>query len=235
MPVFTVTGDVDPFLHVSLDKGEAIFCESDAMVMMEANLDLSGTVQGGILQAAMRRFANGESFFQQRIEATRGAGDCLLSPTMPGGVEVLGVGARQYLLSEGGYGAATPGVQGTARSQGIGNALFAGTGGFFVGQSSGSGQLAGNGFGSLFRLDVQPGKDIIIDNGHVVAWDATLQYSLSAATNANRGFLGNLVGSVTSGEGMVLKFSGQGQVLVCSRNKENFLAWLASKISSKSS
>ena len=87
MPVFTVTGDVDPFLHVSLEKGEAIFCESDAMVMMEANLDLSGTVQGGILQAAMRRFANGESFFQQRIEAARGAGDCLLSPTMPGGVE----------------------------------------------------------------------------------------------------------------------------------------------------
>ena len=235
MPVFTVTGDVDPFLHVSLEKGEAIFCESDAMVMMEANLDLSGTVQGGILQAAMRRFANGESFFQQRIEAARGAGDCLLSPTMPGGVEVLEVGARQYLLSDGAYVAATSGVQVTARSQGIGNALFGGTGGFFIGQSSGTGQLAVNGFGSLFKLDVQPGKDITIDNGHVVAWDSTLQYSLSASTNAKRGLLGNLVGSMTSGEGMVLKFSGQGQVLVCSRNKDSFLAWLASKIGPKSS
>ena len=235
MPVFSVTGDVDPFLHVSLDKGEAIFCESDAMVMMEATLDLSSAVQGGVFQAAMRRFANGESFFQQRIEATRGAGDCLLSPTMPGGVEVLEVGARQYLLSDDAYVAATSGVQVTARSQGIGNALFGGTGGFFIGQSSGSGQLAVNGFGSLFRLDVQPGKDIIIDNGHVVAWDATLQYSLSASTNASRGFLGNLVGSMTSGEGMVLKFSGQGQVLVCSRNKDSFLAWLASKIGPKSS
>lgn len=235
MPVFTVTGDVDPFLHVSLDKGEAIFCESDAMVMMESNLDLSGTVQGGILQAAMRRFANGESFFQQRIEATRGAGDCLLSPTMPGGVEVLEVGARQYLLSDGAYVAATSGVQVTARSQGIGNALFGGTGGFFIGQSSGTGQLAVNGFGSLFKLDVQPGKDITIDNGHVVAWDSTLQYSLSASTNTKRGLLGNLVGSMTSGEGMVLKFSGQGQVLVCSRNKDSFLAWLASKIGPKSS
>ena len=235
MPVFTVTGDVDPFLHVSLDRGEAIFCESDAMVMMESNLDLSGTVQGGILQAAMRRFANGESFFQQRIEATRGAGDCLLSPTMPGGVEVLEVGARQYLLSDGAYVAATSGVQVTARRQGIGNALFGGTGGFFIGQSSGTGQLAVNGFGSLFKLDVQPGKDITIDNGHVVAWDSTLQYSLSASTNTKRGLLGNLVGSMTSGEGMVLKFSGQGQVLVCSRNKDSFLAWLASKIGPKSS
>ena len=235
MPVFTVTGDVDPFLHVSLDKGETIFCESDAMVMMESNLDLTGTVQGGILQAAMRRFANGESFFQQRIEATRGPGDCLLSPTMPGGVEVLEVGARQYLLSDDAYVAATSGVQMTARTQGLGNALFGGTGGFFIGQSSGTGQLAVNGFGSLFRLDVQPGKDITIDNGHVVAWDATLQYGLSASTNTKRGLLGNLVGSMTSGEGMVLKFSGQGQVLVCSRNKNSFLAWLASKIAPRSS
>lgn len=65
MPVFAVTGDVDPFLHVALDKGEAIFCESDAMVMMEANLDLAGAVQGGIfkppcvvLPMASRFFSN---------------------------------------------------------------------------------------------------------------------------------------------------------------------------------
>jgi hypothetical protein len=28
VPVFTVTGDIDPFLHVSLRKGEKIYCES---------------------------------------------------------------------------------------------------------------------------------------------------------------------------------------------------------------
>ena len=34
MPVFTVTGDNDPFLHVSLRHGESISCESDAMVIV---------------------------------------------------------------------------------------------------------------------------------------------------------------------------------------------------------
>ena len=101
MPIFTVTGDVDPFLHVSLRKGETIFCESDAMVMMEAPLDLTGSMQGGLVRAAMRRLANGESFFQQRIEAKRGDGDCLLAPNMPGGMQVLDVGARQYRMSDG--------------------------------------------------------------------------------------------------------------------------------------
>ena len=54
MSAFVVTGDVDPILHVSLTKGESIFCESDAMVMMEEALDLKGRMQGGLFQAVMR-------------------------------------------------------------------------------------------------------------------------------------------------------------------------------------
>jgi uncharacterized protein (AIM24 family) len=54
MAIFTVTGDVDPFLHVSLHKGEKIYCESDAMVMMEDTLDLTGKMTGGLGSALMR-------------------------------------------------------------------------------------------------------------------------------------------------------------------------------------
>lgn len=232
MPVFTVTGDIDPFLHVSLRKGEVIFCESDAMVMMEEPLDLTGSVQGGLFQAAMRRFTNGESFFQQRIEAKRGDGDCLLSPTLPGAVQVLEVGSRQYNLSDGAYVAASSGVQITARMQSIGNALFAGSGGFFIGQTSGVGQVAVGGFGSIFMLEVAPNKEIVVDNGHVVAWDSALHYEIAVSTARNQGLFGNLVNSVTSGEGLVLRFSGSGNVLLCSRNKNDFLAWLAEKMKS---
>ena len=102
MPVFTVTGDVDPFLHVSLAKGETIYCESDAMVMMEATLDLKGKMKGGLGSALMRTFANGESFFQQHIEAVRGGGDCLLSPTLPGAMQIVDVGPSNYIISDGG-------------------------------------------------------------------------------------------------------------------------------------
>ena len=234
MPIFTVTGDVDPFLHVSLRKGETIFCESDAMVMMEAPLDLTGSMQGGLVRAAMRRLANGESFFQQRIEAKRGDGDCLLAPNMPGGMQVLDVGARQYRMSGGAYVAATERIEVNARMQSLGNALFGGTGGFFIGETQGDGQVVVGGFGSLFTLDVAPGKDIVIDNGHVVAWDSTLRYEIAASTSQSQGLLRNLTNSVTSGEGVVLRFSGQGQVIVCSRNRQSFLAWLAEKLNVRS-
>jgi uncharacterized protein (TIGR00266 family) len=229
MPVFSVTGDVDPFLHVSLAKGEMIYCESDAMVMMESALDLKGKMTGGIGSAIMRRFANGESFFQQHIEAVRGSGDCLLSPTLPGAMQIVDVGPRQYMLSDGAFVAATSGVQLKVRTQSLGNALFAQSGGFFITETAGGGQVAVSGFGSMSELEVTPGNDIVIDNSHVVCWDSALRYEISITTGSSGGFLGNLINSQTSGEGMVLRFSGQGKVLVCSRNRAAFLSWTQSK------
>ena len=233
MPVFTVTGDNDPFLHVLLRHGESISCESDAMVMMESNLDLTGRIQGGILGALARRLANGESFFQQHIKATRGDGDCLLAPTLPGAIEVLDVGAVQYKIADGAYMAATEGVEVTAQMQNVGAALFGSTGGFLIGQTSGSGQVAVTGFGTLFTLDVTPHNPITIDNGHVVAWDSRLNHQISLSTNQERGLLGNIVNSMTSSEGVVLKFSGSGKVIICSRNAGSFSAWVSSQATAR--
>ncbi|HUM95199.1 MAG TPA: TIGR00266 family protein [Candidatus Competibacter sp.] len=226
MPTFTITGDIDPFLHATLRKGEKMYCESGAMVMMEATLDLQGKMSGGLGSALMRRLAGGESFFQQHIEATRGDGDCLLSPMLPGAIQMLEVGPQRYTLNDGAFVAASAEVQLAVRTQNLGNALFGQSGGFFVLEASGKGQLAVSGFGSIFMLEVEPGKEVIIDNAHVIAWDSSLHYEISVTTaKAGSGLLGNLLNSVTSGEGVVLRFSGNGKVLICSRNRDAFLAW----------
>lgn len=225
MPVFTITGDVDPFLHVAMQRGETIYCESDAMVMMEAALELKGKMKGGLGSALMRTFANGESFFQQHIEAVRGDGDCLLSPVLPGAMQVVDTGARQYMISDGAFVAATSGVDLKVRTQSLGNALFAQSGGFFITETAGSGQVVVSGFGSMSVIDVVPGKDVVIDNAHVVCWDSALRYEMSVTTGQSSGFLGNLVNSQLSGEGMVLRFSGSGKVYMCSRNRKAFQLW----------
>jgi len=64
-----------------------------------------------------------------------------------------------------------------------------------------------------------------IDNGPVVAWDSRLHYEISVTTGNSRGLIGNLVNSVTSGEAVVLKFSGNGKVILSSRNPTSFRAW----------
>lgn len=230
MAQFSLIGSPDPFLHVSMRRGDKIYCESNAMVMMEEALELKGKLQGGIVQSFLRRFANDESLFQQHIEAVHGDGDCLLSSTLDGDMQILEVGTVQYTLADGAFVAATDTVNINVKLQGLGGAIFGQTGGFLVMHTSGHGQVVVSGFGTLFEIDVQPGKDVIIDNGHVVCWDSRLTYNLSVSTSRSSGLLGNLVSSVTSGEGMVLRFSGQGKVVLCSRNRGNFLQWLLSKL-----
>lgn len=228
---FNIVGQGDPFLHVKLNKGEKLICESDAMVMMESNLELKGEMRGGFFQALGRRLANGESFFQQSIEAVHGGGETLLSPDLPGDILLLDCGqGRQYRMNDGAFLASSDGVKITAKSQGIGQALFGGTGGFFIGETSGDGRLAIAGFGTIFELEVSPNMPVIIDNNHVVAWDYNLHYEISLSTSKSKGFFGNLVNSVTSGEGIVTKFTGSGKVIVCSRNRSAFVGWLGSQI-----
>ncbi|MBF0538304.1 MAG: TIGR00266 family protein [Nitrospirae bacterium] len=229
MPEFQVVGNVDPFLLITLKQGERIYAESDAMVTMDAVLELKGKMSGGFLSSLARRFTTGESFFQESLEANHGEGQALFSPTLPGDIEILDVGLNQYRLNDGAFVAASDGVQINVKSQGVGQALFGGTGGFFIMETSGQGRLAVSGFGTMFGLDVKAGSDVIVDNFHVVAWDRNLNYNISISTSKG-GFLSNLMGSVTTGEGVVNRFSGNGKVYVCSRNRNGFLSWIASSM-----
>ena len=48
MAQFDISGSVDPLLSVTLNKGESLFAESNAMVAMDASLSLKGRTRGGI-------------------------------------------------------------------------------------------------------------------------------------------------------------------------------------------
>lgn len=229
MALMSLVGSPEPFLHVNLQRGEKIFCESNAMVMMENNLEIGGKLRGGILQSFIRKFTAGESLFQQEITATHGEGDCLLAPELDGDMQILEIGPRQYILSDGAFVASTEHTEVKAKVQtNIGGALFGGTGGFVVMETSGQGQLCVAGCGTLMEIEVTPETGITVDNGHVVAWDSTLQYNVGLPSSKSRGLMGNLVNSMTSGEGLVIKFQGSGKVILCSRNRGNYLAWIKS-------
>ena len=56
---------------------------------------------------------------------------------------------------------------------------------------------------------------LVIDTGHLVAWDATLEYQIGKST-------GGWVSSFLSGEGLVCHFEGQGSVWVQTRNAAEY-------------
>jgi uncharacterized protein (AIM24 family) len=65
-----------------------------------------------------------------------------------------------------------------------------------------------------------------------VAWDSQLRYEISVPNQQGGGMFSRLVSSVTSGEGIVLRFSGRGQVVICSRNRNAFSSWVRGGASS---
>ena len=148
---FEITGSVDPLLSVSLEKGEKVLAESNAMVAMDGDLRLKGKSRGGIMKSLARKFLNDETFFQQYVESEKGAGSVLLAPNIPGDIRILEVGDRQCMVSDGAFLAASEGVDLEVKSQGLGRALLGDSGGFFVMSTSGQGQVVVSGFGSVGR------------------------------------------------------------------------------------
>ena len=90
-------------------------------------------------------------------------------------------------------------------------------------ETSGSGDILINSFGSLITLDVTPDKPLVIDNDHVVAWDAGLNYNIEIASG---------VFGFTTGEGLVNRFTGNGQVIIQTRNIRSLAGELSKYISS---
>lgn len=226
MAEFDIEGGVDPILRVRLEPGESIAAESGSMVAMDKSLSLRGKMKGGFFGSLARKFLNDETFFQQWVEASEGAGEVLLSPNLPGDIRLLQLEeGRGFYLSDGSFLAAVDGVEIKTKGQGLGRAILGDSGGFFVMHASGRGTLAVSCFGSMREVRVTKDRPIIVDNGHLVAWEDGLDYELMLNTSKS-GIMGRLVQSQLTGEGIVLGFKGEGRVLVSSRSRNNFLGWI---------
>ena len=136
-----------------------------------------------------------------------------VAPKIPGKIIKLSVGAKQYRLNNGVFLACESSVYYTMKKQELGKAIFAKTGGLFVMETEGQGDVLATAFGDLVELQVEAGKELTIDNDHVVAWESTLDYHMAIASGTF-GF--------TTGEGIVNKFTGQGKVLIQTRNLQSF-------------
>jgi uncharacterized protein (TIGR00266 family) len=77
----------------------------------------------------------------------------------------------------------------------------------------GSGKVLLNSFGAIYAQPVD--GEFIVDTGHIVAFNETLQFTL---TKAGDSWLHSILG----GEGLVCKFRGKGTVWCQSNNQRSF-------------
>ncbi|MFC4303107.1 TIGR00266 family protein [Cohnella boryungensis] len=205
-------------LKVHLQSGEAIKAESGAMVSMSPAIDVKGTADGGIM-AGLGRMLSGETFFFQELSANRGGGEVLLAPSSIGDIQAIELdGSYRLFVQKDGFLAGSSGIQVNTKMQNLSRGLLSGEG-FFIIEISGSGTVFLSSYGAIHAINLEPGEERIIDNGHLVAWPDYVHYSIE---KASKGWFS----SVTSGEGLVCRFRGEGIVLIQSRNPSGFGNWI---------
>lgn len=84
-------------LKVQLNPGESVKAEMGAMVAMSPNVELKGTVDGGLMRG-LGRMLSGEKFFFQELRATRGQSEVLLSPGSLGDIQAIELDGSYKLL-----------------------------------------------------------------------------------------------------------------------------------------
>ena len=77
-----------------------------------------------------------------------------------------------------------------------------------------------NSFGGI--VEKQINGEFIVDTGHVVAFDPSLDYTISG--------MGNFKSTMLSGEGLVMRFRGSGILYLQTRNVSSVASWLTPRL-----
>lgn len=212
-------GNAFSVVECELEHGESVKAESDAMISMSGALDIEGSTEGNVLGGLARKFLAGEKFFFQTIRANRGPGKVLLGPSSLGGVVDVSLDGSYHLrVQKNGFLAATSGITVETTMQNLMQGLFSREG-FFVLDVHGRGTVFLSSFGAIHAINLAAGEQVVVDNGHLVAWPDYMDYKIEKAA-------GGWISSVISGETLVCRFTGPGVILIQTRKPEAFKQWI---------
>jgi uncharacterized protein (TIGR00266 family) len=200
-------------LRLLLDAGEEIHAESGSMLAMDATATIEGTMKGGAIQALKRAFLTSESFFVTTIRASQDNTEVYLAPRATGDIQEIELDGHDYLVQGGSFLASVAGVQTDAKFTGW-QGFLSGEGIFMI-KATGTGKVYVSSFGGIIEKTLADGEKFIVDNGHIVAFDASIPYEIQRAGTG-------MFSMVTTGEGLVCVFTGPGKLYLQSRNLRSF-------------
>jgi uncharacterized protein (TIGR00266 family) len=200
----------------SLSGGEQLMAESGAMSATSAGIEIEAKMQGGLMKGLKRSVLGGESLFMTTLTAPAQGGWVDVAARLPGDLITLPVDGAVN-LTRGAYLASDASVEIDTKWGGFKN-VFGGEGGFLI-HASGRGQVIASCYGALDRVQLGQGESIVIDSGHVVAFDPSVSFTTRKASSG-------IMNTLKSGEGFVMEFTGPGLVLTQTRNPDALVTWL---------
>lgn len=206
-------------IFLTLNPGDRIIAEAGAMASMDAALSMKTELSGGLIPALLKRFFGGESLFVNIFSNTTNQPlQLVLTQSTIGDVDAIELNGNEICFQPGAYIACTPGVNLGVQWAGFSSWLSGE--GLFKLKLSGKGLVFFGGYGGLVQRRVN--GEYIVDSGHLVAYEPSIQMNIKLA--------GGLIGSVTSGEGLVNRLSGQGRIYLQSRSIDGLVRFVRPKL-----
>jgi uncharacterized protein (TIGR00266 family) len=202
--------------RVTLANGEQVRAESGAMISMDGHVQIETKATGGFLKSLGRSVLGGESFFQNTFTSNADGGHVMFAPNLPGDIITVELANGDMIVQSGSYLASDLNIQ--VDSKWGGAKTFFGGEGLFMLRCSGQGTLIVSSFGAIHKTTLEPGQRYTVDTGHIVAFQAGIQYSVRK--------VGSWKSTIFGGEGLVVDFTGPGDLYLQTRSPESFLGWL---------
>ena len=212
--------------HIQMDPQEEIVAEAGSMVAMSGFIQASTTLRrgkGGGLLGGLKRVLAGESLFLSVFRSGSGSGEIYLAPKLMGDIASYQVAGAELAVQSTGYMASTSGVDIDLGFQGI-KSIFSGESIFWL-TVSGSGLVLLSAFGGIYEIDVE--GEYVVDTGHIVAFERTLDFSITKAGSS-------LIGAFLGGEGLVARFRGKGRLFCQTHNPGAFGQRVGSRLPARS-
>lgn len=197
------------YVEVTL-RDDAVRTEAGAMRYFRGDIEMESRSSGGGIGGFFKAALTGETFYKPIY---RGRGKLVLEPSFSD-YFVLDLADEEYILDQGAYWASEMGVEISAHRNRAANALLSGEG-FFQTSAKGTGQVVVASPGPVEVLDLRD-ELLVVDGSFAVARAASLNFQVSRSTKS-------LLGSMTSGEGLVNRISGTGRVYLAPIPNRNTL------------
>ncbi|MBN1965612.1 MAG: TIGR00266 family protein [Anaerolineae bacterium] len=204
---------------VSLAPNEAMRAEPGAMVSYSAGVVTDTKAEGGLF-GGLKRMIGGESFFVNTWQAPAQGGEVTLAPALPGDMRVLELGGQDFLLQSGAFVASEDGIMTDATWGGARG--FFGSGSLVLLRVSGAGKLVIGCYGAMEPRVLQAGEVYSVDTGHIVGFDASIQFAVRK--------VGSWKSTLLGGEGLVCELTGPGRLLMQTRSEEALVSYLGPRM-----
>ena len=207
-------------IFVELQPGESIVAEAGAMASMAGSITMKTQFFGGLIPALLKTFLGGESLFINIFSnPTQTPLQIVLTQSTVGDIVRLELKqGEEICFQPGAYISHMGGIHIAVQWAGF-SSWFAGEGLFRL-KLRGPGLVFFGAYGGITERRVQ--NEFIVDSGHLVAYSPGLKMNLKLA--------GSLVGSITSGEGLVNRLTGQGKIYLQSRSVDGLVRFLRPKL-----